>query len=244
MKDVADLGDEREKGSRGQRDAIGHLREQHQQCWRPGGFVQSPHWARLDPTNKYKHVAASTLGSLKSDQDSDLALERGVATHHRIGDAEVEGSLPLGRLQQDAEGGLGEAELRRAAGGQQQGGSERRSLCGRVHTALHIPDEELQGTEQGRDIGGTRRAAVALGTLPTHGPHGEAHRGLIDASINIRLLQTVLAQAKAASATAFPLKYHHISRSERHIANIFDLIMVPLNYIPNFYKPLINGTCL
>lgn len=82
MKEVADLRDEREKSRRGQRDAIGHLWEQHQQRRWPGGFVQSPLWAQRDPTNKCKHRVASTFGSPKRDQDPNPAPERGVATHH------------------------------------------------------------------------------------------------------------------------------------------------------------------
>lgn len=79
--------------------------------------MQSPRWARLDPTNKYKHAVTSTLGSPKSHQDPDPAPGRGVVTHHRVGDAEAEGSLPLDGLQQGAEGALGEPEQRRVAGG-------------------------------------------------------------------------------------------------------------------------------
>lgn len=153
-------------------------------------------------------VRWSNLGSPKSGQDPETTLERGIATHHGVGYAEVEGSLRLDRLQQVAEGTLGEAEPRRAAGGQQQGGGERRSLRGGHHAALHVPTEELQGTEQGKDVGGAQRTVVAPGTLSTHGPHGEAHMGLINFDklynfnklnkltylINIQLLQTVLAQ--------------------------------------------------
>lgn len=85
---------------------------------------------------------------------------------------------------------------------------------------------------------------MAPATLPTHEPHREAHAGLINALINTWVLQTVLEQAMVAFATVFPLKHCQISRSVRHVANIFGLVMVPINYIPNFYKPLINGTCL
>jgi len=135
----------------------------------------------------------------------------GEVTHHGAGDAEVEGSLPPGRLQQDAEGTWGEAELRRAASGQQQGGTERRSLRGGHHAALRVPGEELQGTEQGRDIGGARRAAVAPGTLPTRRARREAPAGLINTFVGISLLRTLLDQATAAAAAAFPSKRPRVS---------------------------------
>lgn len=88
------------------------------------------------------------LGSPRSRQDTDLALQRGIAPH-QAGDAEVEGSLPLDLLQQGAEGVLGEAEPGRAASGQLQAGSEWQSLHGGHHASPGIVREELQGTEQG-----------------------------------------------------------------------------------------------
>lgn len=121
--------------------------------------------------HKHKQAKVGTLGSPKSKQDTDLALQRGCATR-QAGDVEVEGSLPLSLPQQSTEGVLGEAEPWWAAGGQLQAGSEWQSLCGGHHARPGILREELQGTA-GRDTGGAQR--IALGTLPACGPRGEAH---------------------------------------------------------------------
>lgn len=93
------------------------------------------------------------LGSPRSRQDTDLALQRGIVTH-QAGDAEVEVSLPLNLLQQGAEGVLGEAEPGRAASDQLQAGSEWQSLHGGHHASPGILREELQGTEQGGTLVG------------------------------------------------------------------------------------------
>lgn len=98
-----------------------------------------------------------TLGSPKSEQDTDLALQRGSAAR-QAGDVEAEGSLPLDLLQQSTEGVLGEAEPWRAAGGQLQAGSEWQSLRGGHRARPGILREELQGTEQ-------RGTLVGLGGL-------------------------------------------------------------------------------
>lgn len=141
----ADLGEERQEGRRGQREVVGHLRAERQRRRRPGGLVPSPPRARLDPTAQATQAAASARGSPES-----RPWRGAFATHHRAGDVEVEGSLPLDGLQQGTEGALGQAELRRAAGGQQQAGGERRSVRGGHHAALRVPSEELRGTDVGR----------------------------------------------------------------------------------------------
>lgn len=95
------------------------------------------------------------LGSPESKQDTDLALQRGIAAR-QAGDVEVEGSLPLDLLQQGAESVLGEAEPGWAPSGQLQAGSEWQSLHGGHRVTPGVLREELQGTEQGETLVGLR----------------------------------------------------------------------------------------
>lgn len=113
----------------------------------PGRGCAKPTLGSAGP-HKHKQAKVGTLGSPKSKQDTDLALQRGCATC-QAGDVEVEGSLPLDLPQQSAEGVLGEAEPWWAASGQPQAGSEWQSLRGGHHARPGILREELQGTEQG-----------------------------------------------------------------------------------------------
>lgn len=120
----------------------------------PGRVCAKPTLGSAGP-HKHKQATLGALGSPKSNQDTDLALQRGFAVH-QAGDADVEGSLPLDLLQQSAEGVLGKAEPWRAAGGQLQAGSEWQSLHRGHRATPGILREELQGTEQGGTLVGLR----------------------------------------------------------------------------------------
>lgn len=58
------------------------------------------------------------------------------------------------------------------------------------------------------------------------------------------LFSTALAQAVLAFAAALCVKHCDIRWSVRHTDNPSCAITIPINYIPNFYKPLTDGTFL